>query len=278
MLMKIDSHQHFWYYNPEEYAWIGSEMSILKRDYLPDDLLHELQSAGVDATISVQARQNLEETKWLLELASKYSFIAGVVGWVDLCSSEIETQLAELSKNPKLVGVRHVIHDEPDPGFMARPEFQRGIGLLSKYKLTFDLLLFPTHLSLAIELVKKFPEQLFVLDHIAKPLIKDRIHTPWDKDIKKLAEFQNVYCKLSGMVTEADWENWKTDDFTFYLDTVFNCFGEDRLMIGSDWPVCTLAGNYKQVLSIVTDYFKRFSQLTQNKIFGDNCKRFYLEK
>ena len=252
-------------------------MSVLKRDFLPVDLLVELRQSNFDGSIAVQARQSLEESTWLLSLAKEYDFIKGIVGWVDLCSGEIEKQLDEFSQQSKFVGVRHLIHDEADERFMARKDFQNGISMLSKYNLTYDLLLFPKHLPLAVDLAACFPNQKFVLDHIAKPGIRERIHSPWDKDIAQLAKLPNVYCKLSGMVTEADWENRKPEDFGYYLDVVFGCFGEDRLMIGSDWPVCTVAGNYCEVMSIVTDYLSRFDTGIQTKILGENCRKFYLD-
>ena len=273
--MKIDAHQHFWHYNQVEYGWIGNNMQVLKNDFLPNHLKAELTTVGFDGCIAVQARQTLEETKWLLKLASENDFIKGVVGWVDLCSDKIEDQLKEFSLNPKLVGVRHVVHDELDDLFMARDDFQYGISLLQKYHLTYDLLLFPKHLPLAMELVQKFPNQKFVLDHIAKPDIKGEIKEPWVTDIRKLAQLPNVYCKLSGMVTEANWDSWKADDFRFYLDTIFEAFGPDRLMIGSDWPVCTVTGSYQSVLSIVIDYVKKFDNSISFKILGTNCLNFY---
>ena len=276
--MKIDAHQHFWCYNESDYSWINDQMKVLQRDYLPDNLLPELKNIGFEGSIAVQARQSLEETMWLLELADKYDFIKGVVGWVDLCSGEIENQLEEFSKNPKLVGVRHVIHDEPDNYFMASDNFQYGISLLGKYGLTYDLLVFPKHLQLAAELVSHFPDQKFVLDHIAKPLIKDHVKSPWNKDIIKLAQNSNVYSKLSGMVTEADWKNWRASDFQYYLDTAFDAFGENRLMIGSDWPVCNVAGNYREIMNIVIEYFSNIDNEILNKILGENCMHFYLEK
>jgi len=276
--MKIDSHQHFWHYNPLEYSWINDEMNILKRDFLPQDLYQELSQAGFEGSIAVQARQNLEETRWLLELADKYDFIKGVVGWVDLSSLEIENQLAEFSNNPKFVGVRHVVQDEPDDNFMARDDFQYGIGLLSKYGLTYDLLIFPKHLVLTNELVSKFPNQKFVVDHLAKPFVKKQIQAPWDKDMTRLAKHPNVYCKLSGIVTEADWKMWKPADFYYYMDVIYNAFGEDRIMIGSDWPVGTVAGNYKEIMNIVIDYFSNKKSRILDKILGENCERFYLKK
>ena len=276
--MRIDAHQHFWHYNNLEFGWINDKMSVLKRDFLPDDLYKELQTANFDGSIAVQARQNLIETEWLLNLANLNSFIQGVVGWLDLCSPDIEEQLNLFTKYPKLVGVRHVVHDEPDDNFMMRRDFQNGISLMKKYNLTYDLLLFPKHLELAIELVKILPNQKFVLDHMSKPQIKKQIHFPWNKNIYKLAQYPNVYCKLSGMVTEADWDSWKYSDFTYYLNTVYECFGEDRLMIGSDWPVCTLAGSYKQTMSIVIEFIKGLNKDVQDKILGENSIKFYLKK
>jgi L-fuconolactonase len=275
--MFIDAHQHFWYYNPHDYSWINEQMSVLKRDFLPEDLLPELKQLNFKGSIAVQARQSPEETYWLLQLASEYEFIKGVVGWADLCSTDVEKQLERISRHPKLVGVRHVIHDEPDDRFMAREDFRYGISLLSKYNLTYDLLIFAKHLSLATELAYTFPDQKFVLDHMAKPGIKNQIRSPWDKDIGELAKLPNVYCKLSGMVTEADWKHWKASDFRYYLDVVFDRFGEDRLMIGSDWPVCSIAGDYRQIMPIVIDYLKQFNEEIRMKIMGTNCRKFYLE-
>jgi L-fuconolactonase len=274
--MRIDSHQHFWRYDPVEYGWISDKMNILKNDFLPLDLKKELNTVQFDGSIIIQARQTLEETRWLLKLADEFNFIKGVVGWVDLCSPEIEKQLVEFSVNPKFVGVRHVIHDEPDDNFMARNDFQQGISLLQNYNLTFDLLLFPKHLPIANKLVEKFPKQKFVLDHIAKPNIKLHEQEPWKSEIINLAKNKNVFCKLSGMATEADWENWKIPDFEFYIDTVIETFGIDRLMIGSDWPVCTVGGSYKEIMNIVMNYFSSYSKEIQQNILGENCFKFYL--
>src|SRR4030042_3707586 len=233
--MKIDSHQHFWKYNPEEYAWINDEMKILKKDYLPDDLKILVRQAGFNGTVAVQARQSFTETHWLLDLADKNKFIKGVVGWVDLCSERLEDQLNELLSIPKFVGVRHVIQDEPDELFILRKEFLKGIGLLQKFNLTYDILIFAGHLPQTLEFVRTFPEQVFILDHIAKPDLWYTTHSPWKEDIIKLGKFKNVYCKISGMVTEADWLRWKAEDFKPYLDIITDAFGTDRLMIGSDW-------------------------------------------
>ena len=273
--MYLDAHQHFWYYNPEEHVWMTEDMDVLKHDFLQDDLTPLLQGTGFDGTIVVQARQTLEETEWLLELSDRYEQIKGVVGWVDLRSPEISAQLEKYSKHPKLKGVRHVVHDEPDDHFMLLPEFQRGIAALKEFNLTYDLLLFPKHLPIALQLVEQFPEQPFVIDHISKPFIKDGLISPWKEDMITIAQHSNVFCKISGMVTEANWKQWKTDDFTPYLDTVFEAFGVDRLMIGSDWPVCTLCGNYATVLNIVRDYLQQFPVETREKILGGNCAKFY---
>lgn len=273
--MKIDSHHHFWIYNSSEYGWISENMNILRQNYLPGQLKTELSSVGFDGSIAVQARQSLEETQWLLKLADENSFIKGVVGWIDLCSPRAEEQLIQFSRSPKLIGVRHVIHDEADDNFMLRPDFVNGIGLLQKFGLTYDILIFPRHLPNTLQLVSQFPRQVFVLDHIAKPLIKDQKLSPWKEQIEKLAQFDNVYCKLSGMVTEADWENWKPEDFAPYLDAVFAAFGPDRLMIGSDWPVCRVAGSYQKVMELVLNYIETFSESDRSKILGLNALTAY---
>jgi L-fuconolactonase len=273
--MKIDTHQHFWAYNATEYPWMGPGMDALRRDYLPPDLAPLLRATGMDGTVSVQARQTLAESFWLLELAGQYPFLKGVVGWVDLRSPVVEEQLTRLATYPKLRGVRHVVHDEPDDHFMMRPDFLRGISKLAKFKLTYDLLLYPRHVPVAVELVKRFPEQPFVVDHIAKPLIKGHKLTPWEVDIRVLATFENVYCKVSGMVTEADWKNWKLTDFNPYLDVILESFGTKRIMIGSDWPVCTLSASYKDVIQIPTEYFQQLSSEEKANIWGENAKHFY---
>ena len=272
--MRIDSHQHFWSYDEPQYQWIPKG-SALHRDWLPNDLAPLLAKAGLDGCIAVQARQTVEESRWLLTLADRAPIIKGVVGWVDLQSGRVEDQLAELSKHPRFVGVRHVVQDEPDVDFMLRPDFLRGIGKLKPFKLTYDILIFPKQLPAAIELVKRFPEQAFVLDHIAKPFIKAGTISPWRKQIRELAQAPNVLCKVSGMITEADSANWKPSDFKPYLDIVFEAFGEERLMYGSDWPVCLLAGSYERVFGLVDDYTRQLSGEVHAKFFGSNAARFY---
>ena len=275
MPLKIDAHQHFWHYNPQDYGWIDDSMATLKRDFLPDDLQPLLLQCGFEGSIAVQARQALKETEWLLQLAGQYESIKGVVGWVDLCSGDLEAQLEKFSVHPKLVGMRHVIQDEPDNDFMLRKDFLHGVGKLAQYKLVYDILIYPKHLPQTIQLVRSFPGQTFVLDHIAKPHIKVKEIHPWKQYIEQLAAFQHVYCKLSGMVTEADWFNWKPDDFIQYLDIVVNAFGTDRIMIGSDWPVCSLAGTYNDIIGLTSDYFSRFSGYEQEKILGANAIKAY---
>ncbi|HOO99728.1 MAG TPA: amidohydrolase family protein [Bacteroidales bacterium] len=274
--MKIDSHQHFWIYNPSEYGWIDDRMQVLKRDYLPETLYKELIGAGYEGTIAVQARQSVEETRWLLELASRYDYIRGVVGWVNLCDeNRLKRELDEFCTHNKLVGVRHVVHDEPDDEFMLRDDFLRGINLLKDYGLTYDLLLFPGHLAVAQKLVSMFPEQRFVLDHISKPLIKNKLISPWNENISLLAGNRNVGCKLSGMVTEADRDNNDPEIFRPYLDVVFEAFGPGRLMIGSDWPVCRVSADYADVMAIVEDYISDLPDTDKKKITGSNCACYY---
>lgn len=273
--MTIDSHQHFWSFNSHEFGWMGEKMGTIKKDHLPSDLQKELKNVGFEGSVAVQARQTLEETQWLLALGSEFDFIKGVVGWVDLCSPGLESQLEMFKENSLLKGVRHVLHDEPDDSFMLRTDFLKGISLLSNYRLTYDLLVFPKYLPKAVELVKMFPNQLFVLDHIAKPNIREGVIQPWAKYISELAQFPNVYCKLSGMVTEADWKNWRAANFFPYLDVVFETFGTSRTMIGSDWPVCKVAGDYKTVIHLVKDYIQSFSESEKNKILGETACAFY---
>ncbi|MBN1936600.1 MAG: amidohydrolase family protein [Anaerolineae bacterium] len=272
--MNIDAHQHFWQYNSQEYGWIGGRM-MLKRDFLPADLRPLQQAIGITGAVAVQARQTIEETRWLLELADAYPFIKGVVGWVELRSPHLRAQLDRFIDHPKFCGVRHIVHDEIDDRFMLRPDVLHGIAMLNEFGLTYDLLLFPKHLPVACELVNRFPEQPFVLDHIAKPRIKDGLLEPWATDIVKLAQFPNVCCKVSGMVTEADWQAWTPDDFTPFLDTVFEAFGANRLMIGSDWPVCTVAGKYSAVMQVVFDYVEKCSSSEQQAVLGGTAAQFY---
>ncbi len=273
--MKIDAHQHFWQYSEKEYGWINSKMKKLKRDFLPEDLYPLINDSGINGTIAVQARQTIEETQWLLQLSDQYDYIKGVVGWVDLCSKSLSVQLDQLMKHSKFIGVRHVIQDEPNDNFMLGRNFMNGIQELSHYDLSFDILIFPKHLQATIDFVARFSDQRFVLDHLGKPFIRDSVLNPWKEQIRELAEFPHVYCKLSGMITEADWYNWKSADFCPYLDTVFEAFGTNRIMFGSDWPVCTLAAEYESVLKIVSDYMKTSSEDERAEVFGKTAEIFY---
>ena len=273
--MRIDAHQHFWRFNPEEYDWIDDSMALLRRDFLPSDLKPELDAAGFDACIAVQARQTLDETRWLLELADEHPFIAGVVGWVDLRADDVRDQLAVLSKNRKLVGVRHVVQGEPDDRFLLRRDFLRGVAALQEFCLTYDILIYPRHLPVAIEFVERFPEHRFVLDHVAKPFIKAQTIEPWATHMRELAKFPNVFCKLSGMVTEADWKSWKPEHFQPYLETVVGAFGPDRLMIGSDWPVCKVAGEYSRVMDLAKELVESHCGNALEPILGGTAQKFW---
>ena len=273
--MYIDAHQHFWNYDPREYQWIDETMTPLRRDFLPADLQHELEREGFRGSVAVQARQSLQETRWLLELAAQSPFILGVVGWVDLRSPQAGADLKPLAQNPKLVGIRHIVQSEPDDRFLLQPDFLRGISLLAEFDLAYDILIYPKHLAVAAEFVRRFPEQRFVLDHLAKPEIKSGTINAWNKGMAELAVYPNVYCKLSGLVTEADWNRWKPEDMRPYLDVAFERFGANRLLIGSDWPVCTLAGSYARVMGLVKDYLSGHPEQEREAILGGNARRFW---
>ncbi len=273
--MRIDAHQHFWRYNADEFDWIDDSMSSLRRDFGPADLKLEMDGAGFHGAVAVQARQSLEETRWLLGLAASSPLILGVVGWVDLRSPDVRSQLQEFAVHPKLLGVRHVVQAEPDDRFLLQPEFLRGIGALEEFDLTYDILIYPRHLPVAAKFVQRFPSQRFVLDHLAKPGIKSGSIQAWEEGMRGLAEFSNVYCKLSGMVTEADWQNWKPEHMKPYLDIALDCFGSNRLMIGSDWPVCTVTASYQQTMNVVLDYFEKHPADVQHAVLGGNARRFW---
>jgi len=272
--VKIDSHQHFWHYSRETFPWIDESRAVLKRDFLPEHLKKELANASFDGAVAVQAPQTLQETRWLLELAAKSSFVKGVVGWVDLRAKDVREQLKEFTGDPKFKGVRHIVQDEP-VDFMLGKEFQEGITALGESGLTYDILVFPKQLPAAIELVKKFPKQPFVLDHLAKPEIKAGRVIPWRDQIKELAKNPNVFCKVSGLVTEADWKNWSPSQMKPYLDIVFEAFGAQRLMIGSDWPVCMTAGDYGTVMRIVKGYMADLPKKSQEAVLGGTAVKFY---
>ena len=273
--MYIDAHQHFWIYDPTEYGWIDDSMLPLRRNFLPEDLHPELKRNAFQGCVAVQSTHTLKETKWLLELAERDPFIVGVVGWVDLQSTQARAQLETFAKNPKLVGVRHVVQAERDDRFLLRPDFLRGIAALEEFDLAYDILIYAKHLPVAAEFVKLFPRQRFVLDHLAKPFIKQGTIQPWADGIRELAQYPNVYCKLSGLVTEADWQNWTPEQITPYLDVAFDSFGTERLMIGSDWPVCTVAANYTRTMDVIKNYLNRFNDEVKAAILGGNAARFW---
>ncbi|PJJ83089.1 amidohydrolase family protein [Mucilaginibacter auburnensis] len=274
-MLRIDAHQHFWKYNPLRDAWITDDMAVIQRDFMPQDLFPLLQENGLDGCVVVQSDESEAENDFQLANANGNDFVKGIVGWVELVSPSIEARLEYYSQFKKLKGFRHVLQGMPQRDFMLTDAFLKGISLLNKYNFTYDILIFPDQLKFAAEMVAKFPEQKFVLDHIAKPYIKDKAIAGWDTDIKALGKFENVYCKVSGMVTEANWNNWNEADFHPYMEVVTNAFGTGRLMFGSDWPVCTVAGTYTQVCDIVKNYFSRFSQTEQDRIWGENAVKFY---
>ena len=273
--MRIDAHQHFWRYDAARDKWITDAMSVLRRDYLPQDLEPELARNHVDATIAVQADQSEKETEFLLDLAQRHSFIAGVVGWIDLRSPKLEERLRHFSQFERLVGFRHIVQAERDDCFLLQHDFMRGLRQLQPYDYTYDLLVYPRQLPAAVELAARLPDQRFVLDHLGKPEIRSGQRGGWRQQIRDLAAQPNVSCKLSGIVTEADWSSWTVDQCKPCLDAVFESFGPQRLMFGSDWPVCLLAANYSQVLELVLNYASQCAPSQQEAILGGNATRFY---
>jgi len=274
-MLTIDAHQHFWKYNPVRDSWMTDEMHAIRKDFLPNHLHHLLKANGVDGCVAVQADQSEEETKFLLQLASENTFIKGVVGWLNLQADNIEERLEYFSQFRLVRGFRHIVQSEPEDDFMLGTKFMYGISLLHKYNFTYDILIYPRHLPYAKKLVACFPQQRFVIDHIAKPNIRQQDLQQWKKHIIEIAAFENVYCKISGMVTEAGWHTHAYKDFAPYLDVITDAFGINRIMFGSDWPVCLLAASYKEVLDIVQEYFSSFSTVEQQLFFGGNAISFY---
>ncbi len=272
--MKVDAHQHFWVYDASEYGWIDDSMAMLRRDFLPPDLKPLLEAAGFDGCVAVQARQTPEETRWLLELALENPFIAGVVGWVDLRSPAVERDLEKFAGRRKLVGIRHIVQSEPDD-FLLHPDFQRGIGVLERFNLAYDILIYPRQLEAAAALVSRFPNQRFVLDHIAKPDIRRQAIAEWREGLRRLSRFPHVCCKLSGMVTEADWRTWTPEQIRPYIEVAADCFAATRLMIGSDWPVCTVAAPYERAMAVVTDAIASWSADERAAVLGGTAMRFW---
>ncbi|MBB4802244.1 L-fuconolactonase [Flavobacterium nitrogenifigens] len=274
MSKRIDSHQHFWVFDPVRDSWIDETMQNIQRHFLPEDLEPLLKANQFEGCVAVQASQSEEETQFLLDLTSKNDFIKGVVGWIDLRNENIEERLQFFSNQKKLKGFRHVVQGEADD-FMDGEEFRRGIKALKPFNYTYDILIFHRQLPAAVRLVKDFPEQRFVIDHIAKPDIKSGSIDSWKKGIEEIAKYDNVWCKISGMVTEADWKNWKPADLKPYLDVIFENFSADKLMYGSDWPVLNVASDYREVVKTLEDYISKFSVEDQNKIWFENANEFY---
>lgn len=272
--MIIDSHQHFWIYDSVRDSWITPEMEKIRQNFLPDDLKPVLESNGVDGCVAVQADQSKTETEFLLQLAEANDFIKGVVGWVDLRADDLYEQLEVYSQFEKLKGFRHIVQGEPDD-FLLQQDFIKGVGQLVAFDFTYDILVYPTQLDASYTFAKQLPNVRFVLDHIAKPYIKKGDIAKWAQDIGKLAQLPNVFCKVSGMVTEADWSSWKNTDFVPYLDIVFEAFGTDRLMFGSDWPVCLVAAEYEAMKNVLGSYTGKLSESEQKKVWGENVVKFY---
>lgn len=272
---KIDAHQHFWKFNPLRDSWITEEMGVIRRDFFPEDLEPLLKEHGFEGCVVVQSDQSEAENHFQLSNAAQHPFIKGVVGWVDLQADNVEDRLAHYKSFDKLKGFRHVLQGESDRALMLRPQFKRGISKLKSFGYTYDILIYPDQLKFTEEFVAQFPDQPFVIDHMAKPYIKKQDLEDWKGEIKAIAQFENVYCKVSGMVTEAHWQNWKKEDFIPYLEVVLEAFGPRRLMFGSDWPVCLVAASYQQVLGLVEDYFATCTSTEQALIFGETAAAFY---
>jgi L-fuconolactonase len=272
--MIIDSHQHFWKYDAVGHAWITDAMSAIKRDFMPEEFERECDANEVHGSIVVQVDQSEDETHFLLDLAEHYKRIVGVVGWVDFRSPSVEERLQYFSQFKKLCGFRHIAEVEADD-FLVGGDFIRGISRLREFGFTYEILIYPKQLPAAIELVSRFPEQKFVVNHAAKPLIRAGVGEPWTSYMKTIAQNPNVFCKVSGLVTEADWVHWKPEDICPYLGVVLEAFGPERLMFGSDWPVCLLAATYGQVKKLVEIYVEAHAAKHKPDIFGGNTIRFY---
>jgi L-fuconolactonase len=270
----IDTHQHYWHYSAAEYGWIDDSMAALRRDFLPPDAQREMAAANVRASIAVQVRQTAEETRWMLELADHHRFIAGVVGWVDLQSPGVDAELERLAQRPRLVGVRHIVQAEPDD-FLERPDFRRGVGRLERHDLTYDILIYARQLPAAVSFARAFPRQRFVLDHLGKPDIRGGGYDEWRGHFARMAELPNVCCKLSGLVTEADWTCWTPAQLRPYLDAALETFGPARLMVGSDWPVCLVAASYVDVIGLVRDALGEYSDDEQEQILSGTAREFF---
>ena len=273
--MIIDSHQHFWQVGRFDYPWMSSDLGVLYRDYLPPVLEPILQANGVEKTVLVQASNSVEESRWLLELADQYPFIAGVVGWVDLRSEHVDAQLAELADHSKFKGVRHLVESEPANDWLVQPEVLRGLKQLAESDLSYDLLVHPRHLCHVRRVAAECPDLRLVIDHMAKPAIGRGEFDDWSKQFRPLAEFANMHCKLSGLVTEANWSNWRVDDLRPYVDCALESFGPERLMFGSDYPVCLLAASYERVLDSFQEALKDLADSERTMILSKSATKFY---
>jgi L-fuconolactonase len=273
--MRLDAHQHFWVFDPVRDSWIDESMLDIQKDFLPWDLAPILQEHHIDGCIAVQADQTEQQNTFLIEQAEQHTFIKGIVGWVDLRANNVEENLAYYATQPLIKGFRHVLQGESQRDLMLTPAFRNGISKMEKYGFTYDILILTDQISYSETLIKSFPNQKFVIDHLAKPLIKDWEISDWKKNIQAIARYENISCKISGMVTEADWKNWKVEDFTPYLDVVFEAFGTKRLFYGSDWPVCNVAGGYGKALDVLVNYTEKLTYTEQQDLFGDNAVRFY---
>ena len=271
--MIVDAHQHFWRYDPLEHSWIDESMQALRRDFLPAHLEPLIRAQGVERTIAVQASQTTAETDWLLQLAGAHEFIGGVIGWVDLQADDVDARIERVARNRKLVGIRHVVQSEPDDRFLLRPAFGRGIAALAPHRLPYDILIYPRHLAVASDFVEHFDSQTFVLDHLAKPDIRGGAIDRWARDLRRLAEHPQVWCKVSGLVTEANRASWRPRDLEPYLDVAFDCFGAGRLIAGSDWPVCTLAADYSRTMAVLRDYLERRTAEERAAVLGGNAAK-----
>jgi L-fuconolactonase len=275
MARRIDAHHHLWHYAPQEYGWIDGSMLRLQRDYTPADLSQAMTAASIDGTIAVQARQSLEETRYLLSHANSHPFIEAVVGWAPIASADFLSCLEELVDNPKLKGLRHVVQSEANDDFILGRDFNRGIAALQSSDLVYEILIYERHLPQVTQFVDAHANQIFVLDHIAKPRIREQVLSPWRRQIHELARRENVFCKVSGMVTEADWQSWTEADLIPYLDVVFDAFGPGRVMMGSDWPVCLLAVEYAEWFGLLDRYASKLSKYERELFFGGTATRVY---
>jgi L-fuconolactonase len=277
MAETIDAHQHFWQLSkPFNYGWLDApQHARIRRDFLPEHLRPLMQTAGVDRCVFVQTQHDMEENRWALSLADQHPWIAGVVGWVDLASPECDRQVMEMKRSPRFVGVRHIAQDEPDDNWVVRPEVMRGLRLLERNAVPFDMLFYVKHLRHAHTLGMSFPSLPLVIDHLAKPRIREGVLDDWLPHLKKASQCRNIHVKLSGLVTEADWKNWKPAHLKPYVETALEFFGPERCMFGSDWPVCELAASYGDVKSALEEAIGRIGDEEREMIFGGTARRFY---